>query len=90
MLDKLYYITLSYNGCEKLRLWITEAELIRFLLELKSNNYDFILFNRGIELKIMKECNGDLTTFYYDNINNIELDEVISKSTHKEFAIGQS
>ena len=90
MQDKFYYITLSYDGFEKLRLWMTEAELITFLVELKSNNYDYILFNKGIELKIMKECNGDLTTFYYNNINNIELDEVISKSIHKEFVKVQS
>jgi len=63
-------------------MWMTEAELIALLLELKNNCYDDFVFNSSAELQIIEECNGDLTTYCYDNITNIKLEEMISNSTH--------
>ena len=81
MQEKLFYIKVTFDGNEKLRMWASETELMNLFSELKNNCYDAIIFNKSIELQIIEECNGVLTTYYYDNITNLLLDEITSKSS---------
>ena len=81
MQEKLFYIRVTFNGQEKLRIWVTETELMNLFSELKNNCYDTIMFNKRIELQIIEEHNGVLTSYYYDDITNLKLDEITSKSS---------
>jgi len=81
MQEKLFYIKVTLDGNEKLRMWASETEVINLFSELKNNCYDTIIFNKRIELQIIEEHNGVLTTYYYDNITNLELDEITSNSS---------
>jgi hypothetical protein len=82
MQKRLFYLKILNKGSEKLRMWMTEAELIALLLELKNNCYDDFVFKSSAELQIIEECNGNLTTYHFDNIKNIKLEEMITNSTH--------
>lgn len=84
MSKKYYYITLAHNKIEKLRLWLTEKELIDLIKELNGNYCNSIVFDKNIELKIIEEENGLLTSYYYDNINKIAVDNFFPEATTRE------
>lgn len=84
MQEKIFYIKVLYQGIEKLRIWVFERELMNLLLELKKNYNDVIEFNKSIELQVLEENDGIMTTYYYDNINNIAVDKLINETSNKE------
>ena len=84
MQERIFYIKIIYKKSEKLRIWATQEELVNLLIELKKNYNNIISFSKNIELQVMEEKNGTLTTRYYDNIRNIAVDEIIKKSSIKQ------
>ena len=84
MQEKLFYIKVIYKDIEKLRLWITQAELVSLLIELKENTDGIISFSKSVELQVIENNGGILTTRYYDKIRNITVDEIINISSIKQ------
>ena len=84
MQERIVYIKILYNECEKLRIWVTQIELVNLLEELKKNCNDIISFSKSVEIQVIEENNGILTTRYYDNIRKIAVDEIINKSSLKQ------
>jgi hypothetical protein len=77
MHDKVLQLCVSHQGIEKFRTWILESELVSFLLEMKKDKYNVISFNKDVDLRVLKEENGDLISLHYNNIKIIILDDLI-------------
>ncbi|TFG12226.1 MAG: hypothetical protein EU531_10755 [Promethearchaeota archaeon] len=84
MQERIFYIKVIYKDIEKLRLWITQAELMSLLIELKENSDGIISFSKSVELQVIENNGGILTTRYYDKIRNITVDEIINISSIKQ------
>jgi len=84
MQERIFYIKVIYKDSEKLRLWVTQAELVSLLVELKKKSNDIISFSKSVELQVIEDNDGILTTRYYDKIRNITVDEIINISSIKQ------